>query len=78
MRIIFIAIKDYLLEVSPQTPNWGVIYKALYNNRIHEEDQMDLASCGTPFEDLVKRFPISEEELQGVSYIQQILKSNSQ
>jgi len=55
--------------VTPQTPNWGVIYKYLENNKVYEDDQMNLSSCGTLFDDLVKKFPISEEELLGVNFL---------
>jgi hypothetical protein len=53
--------------VTPQTPNWGLIYKFLENNKVYEEDQMNISECGILFDELLRRFPISEEELQGVN-----------
>lgn len=61
-----LALKDYFLEVLPHAPQYDQVCTFLYNNRIKEEDDINLMEAGFLFDDLLMNFQISEEELKNV------------
>ncbi len=62
----WIAIKDYVLEVLPVTPEWNQIFSFLYKNRIKEDDVVSPSETGFSFQDILERFPLSQQELLNV------------